>query len=156
MTYNESGVTIAWQTAASGPPAVEAPAGERLESRPIGCNAPTVGYHVYEVAAEQSETRLTDKPLAGSPFVDRGSPGTPSAATRCGRSTSIGALSVESEPAPAGLRHVDRYVSARGPEGLVAVASEGAINLIWDANTEKDLAGYVVLRAPASTKEFTR
>jgi hypothetical protein len=37
----------------------------------------------------------------------------------------------------------------------VAVASEGAINLIWDANPEKDLAGYLVLRAPASSKAFT-
>ena len=35
------------------------------------------------------------------------------------------------------------------PKGLQAVASTGAINLIWDANTEADLAGYVVLRGEA-------
>jgi len=35
------------------------------------------------------------------------------------------------------------------PKNLAAVASEGAINLIWEANTEGDLAGYMVLRAPA-------
>jgi len=39
------------------------------------------------------------------------------------------------------------------PKGLAAVASAGVINLIWDANTEADLAGYVILRgeAPGAT-----
>jgi hypothetical protein len=154
VKYNESGVTIAWQTAAAGP-AAEAPAGERLESRPIGCNAPTVGYYVYEVAAEQSETRLTDEPLAGSPFVD---PRIAWDTERCYTVRavhSIGALSVESEPAPPVCEKLTDTFPPAAPKGLVAVASEGAINLIWDANTEKDLAGYIVLRAPASTKEFT-
>jgi hypothetical protein len=32
------------------------------------------------------------------------------------------------------------------PKGLVAVGSEGGVSLIWDANTEGDLAGYLVLR----------
>ena len=155
VKYNESGVTIAWQTADSGPPAVEVPAGERLESRPIGCNAPTVGYHVYEVAAEQSETRLTNEPLAGSPFVD---PRTAWDTERCYTVRavhSLGTLSVESEPAPPVCEKLTDTFPPAAPKGLVAVASEGAINLIWDANIEKDLAGYIVLRAPAATKEFT-
>ncbi len=155
VTYNESGVTIAWQTAASGPPAVEAPVGGRLESRPIGCNAPTVGYHVYEVAAEQSETRLTDQPLAGSPFVDARIAWDIERCYTVRAVHAIGALSLESEPAPPVCDKLTDTFPPAAPKGLVAVASEGAINLIWDANTEKDLAGYVVLRAPASTKEFT-
>ena len=32
--------------------------------------------------------------------------------------------------------------------------SEAAITLIWDANTEKDLRGYIVLRGPASAAEL--
>ena len=32
------------------------------------------------------------------------------------------------------------------PAGLVAVAAEGSISLIWEPNAEKDLAGYIVLR----------
>ena len=32
------------------------------------------------------------------------------------------------------------------PKGLAAVASDGAISLIWEASPEADLAGYVVLR----------
>jgi hypothetical protein len=35
------------------------------------------------------------------------------------------------------------------PKNLAAVASEGAISLIWEANTEPDLAGYIVLRGTA-------
>lgn len=39
------------------------------------------------------------------------------------------------------------------PKGLQAVASTGAISLIWDANTDSDLGGYLVLRgvAPGDT-----
>jgi hypothetical protein len=33
--------------------------------------------------------------------------------------------------------------------GLAAVASTAVINLIWDANSEPDLAGYIVLRGEA-------
>ena len=35
---------------------------------------------------------------------------------------------------------------AAAPKGLSGVANVGAISLIWDANTESDLAGYIVLR----------
>ncbi len=33
------------------------------------------------------------------------------------------------------------------PKALNAVPTDGAISLIWDSNTEKDFAGYIVLRA---------
>jgi hypothetical protein len=35
------------------------------------------------------------------------------------------------------------------PRALAAIAGAGVINLIWDANTEADLAGYIVLRGEA-------
>nr|MDP9324192.1 fibronectin type III domain-containing protein [Acidobacteriota bacterium] len=35
------------------------------------------------------------------------------------------------------------------PKGLTAVAGTGTMNLSWDANTEADLAGYLVLRGDA-------
>lgn len=35
------------------------------------------------------------------------------------------------------------------PKSLQAIAGSGVINLIWDANTEADLAGYLVLRGEA-------
>jgi predicted small lipoprotein YifL len=36
------------------------------------------------------------------------------------------------------------------PKGLAATATPGAVQLIWDANTEADFAGYLVLRGSAS------
>ena len=41
---------------------------------------------------------------------------------------------------------VDTFPPA-APKGLNAVATEGAINLIWDGNSEPDIAGYYVWRA---------
>jgi hypothetical protein len=35
------------------------------------------------------------------------------------------------------------------PKSLQAIAGSGVINLIWDANAETDLAGYIVLRGEA-------
>ena len=43
---------------------------------------------------------------------------------------------------------VDTFPPA-APKGLAAVSGSAAINLIWDANTEADLGGYVVLRGEA-------
>ena len=42
----------------------------------------------------------------------------------------------------------DTYAPA-APRSLAAIAGAGVINLIWDANAEPDLAGYIVLRGEA-------
>ena len=53
---------------------------------------------------------------------------------------------IEGEPsAPQCLTPRDEFAPA-APGGLAAVPTAGQISLIWDANTEKDLAGYLVLR----------
>ena len=57
---------------------------------------------------------------------------------------------VESEPSPVACLSPTDTFPPKAPTSLAAVASEGAISLIWDANTEADLAGYIVLRGPAS------
>jgi hypothetical protein len=67
----------------------------------------------------------------------------------------IGALAVESdETAPVCVVLTDTFPPA-APKGLQAVASDGVINLIWDANTEADLDGYVLLRGIAPSVELT-
>jgi fibronectin type 3 domain-containing protein len=43
---------------------------------------------------------------------------------------------------------IDTFAPA-APQGLALVPIAGQISLIWDANTEKDLAGYLVLRGEA-------
>ena len=58
----------------------------------------------------------------------------------------IGTLGVESAwSVPACIKPADVFPPAV-PKSLAAVASEGAISLIWEGSEEPDLAGYVVLR----------
>jgi hypothetical protein len=58
----------------------------------------------------------------------------------------VASTTIESEPsAPACVTPVDRFAPA-APKGLAIVATTGAMNLIWDANPEPDVAGYLVLR----------
>jgi hypothetical protein len=54
---------------------------------------------------------------------------------------------IESEPSPSTCVTPHDTFPPAAPQGLVAVGSEGAVSLIWTANDEGDLAGYVVLRA---------
>lgn len=62
----------------------------------------------------------------------------------------FGAAVVESEPsAVACVTPVDKFPPAE-PKNLSAVASESGVSLIWEPNTEPDLAGYIVLRGEAT------
>jgi hypothetical protein len=132
--YSEKAVTVSWPPIAADPPAV-------------------IGYNVYEVA-EPTPALLTPKPLTEPQYADtRMTWG----AMRCYRVRSVetvGALAVESDISPqACVTLTDRFAPL-APTGLRAVATEGIINLIWDANTEADLDGYILLRGPAPGDEL--
>jgi fibronectin type 3 domain-containing protein len=59
-------------------------------------------------------------------------------------------LSVESEgQTPSCVTLEDTFAPA-SPANLQSSPLEGAVNLIWDANTERDLAGYIVLRGTSA------
>ena len=61
----------------------------------------------------------------------------------------IGAVSLESSPSPPiCLTPRDTFAPA-APKGLSIVAATGTMNLGWDANTEPDLGGYLILRGEA-------
>ncbi len=62
----------------------------------------------------------------------------------------VAAVSLESTPSEqVCLTPRDTFPPA-APKGLSIVAGSGTMNLGWDANTEPDLAGYVVLRGEAA------
>jgi hypothetical protein len=127
VAYSETAVTVSW------------PAG------------PASRYNVYEVS-DSSETPLTKAPIADPQYTDtRMTWG----AHRCYAVRAVATIetfTVESEPTPpVCVTLVDTFAPAP-PKGLQAVATEGAINLIWDPNGETDLDGYVLLRgAPGET-----
>ena len=59
------------------------------------------------------------------------------------------AATLESAPsAPQCVTPMDIFPPA-APRGLAAVGVAGAVNLIWEANAESDLAGYLILRGEA-------
>jgi len=58
-------------------------------------------------------------------------------------------VTIESDPSdPMCVTPKDTFPPA-APKGLAAVAGAGIMNLIWDANTDSDLGGYIVLRGEA-------
>jgi hypothetical protein len=60
----------------------------------------------------------------------------------------FGAARLESPSSPPVCVTLADTFAPAAPKNLVAVGSEGGISLIWEANTEADLDGYIVLRGP--------
>lgn len=112
---------------------------------------PTLGAPLAPPPAAQPFPRqLTPTAIAATRFTD---PRVEFGAERCYTVRSVetfGTLSVQSESsAPACIKPADLFPPA-APKSLAAVASPGAISLIWEANTEPDLGGYLVYRRVAA------
>lgn len=151
--FTETAITVAWKPPAEQRlPYQEKAEGDVLKATPKGV-APVVvyGYNVYLVSggdapAPTSPERLMPlnaKPLTTTDFTDTAMV---FGKERCYvvRSADRG---VESAPtSPVCVTAVDRFAPPE-PTGLAAVASEGAISLIWEGVEAADLAGYLVLRA---------
>ena len=162
ITYTEKEFSVTWTPPADAHPSL--PTGDLLEARPTGARQVAGVYNVYEVPPPASgaggtgaptppapggrmPTPVNAKPLASPPLVDdRMVLGTP----RCyvvRAVTRYGAEPVEGEVSPVScVTPVDTFAPA-APTSLRAVAGEHVVSLIWDANPETDLAGYLVLRS---------
>ncbi len=111
------------------------------------------GFNVYEVPAEAGTPPpaqpLNERPLSDATFeaslIAFGVP-------RCfalRTVETIGERTIESELSTTVCETpVDTFAPA-APTGLAAVSGPGSINLIWNANAEPDLGGYLVLRGEA-------
>jgi hypothetical protein len=144
-------------------PAAPAGPGATLASRvPFPWPATNGGFGIYEVlpdgaappagAPAPPAVQPFPKPLTASPqkaatFTD---PRLEFGVSRCyvvRTSETVGTLAMESAPsAPVCVSASDTF-APKAPQSLGAVSSGGAISLIWEANAEPDLAGYLVLRA---------
>jgi hypothetical protein len=169
VTYTERAFSVSWTPPPDARP--PEPPGEWLKGRPIGSRQVFGGYNVYEVPASPGEAAgpgapggaapgvtmplpVNGRPLGGPPLGDeRMKLGVP----RCYAVRAVtvyDSREVESERSEATcVTPVDTFPPA-APAGLKAVAGEGSISLIWDTNTEADLAGYVVLRADLPGERF--
>jgi hypothetical protein len=136
------------------PPPVVAP----LPARSLGFSTEATTYHVYDVSSNASPADpyaiVMPSPLTPQPVLvaEHVIPTIAFGVERCfevrpvdkvGAATVIGPASPRTCTTPA-----DTFEPA-APRSLAAIAGSGSINLIWDANTEPDIAGYLVLRADA-------
>jgi hypothetical protein len=145
IAYDENGITVSWPATAAAPTTAATAEGV-LPSRPIGLTDTSVGYHVYEMPAD---TRLTKEPLTEPRFADSRMEW---GAERCYAIRLVQTfdrLAVSSDVSPPSCVTLTDTFAPAVPLGLTALPTEGTINLIWDPNTEKDLAGYLVLRGTA-------
>jgi hypothetical protein len=158
VTYDETAITVTWTPPPEAPVAQEPASGAVLPARLIGVSAPTTAYNLYDVKGRSSQTlreqehqgiRLTSQPVAEARFVDNRLEW---GVERCYAVRVVrifDGLTVESDASPPRCVTPADMFPPKPPTGLQAIASEGAISLIWEPNTEKDLAGYIVLRAVA-------
>jgi predicted small lipoprotein YifL len=128
LTYTEQALTISWTAPV---PQLEAV-------------APT-----FNVYAADGTGPLNPAPLSAATFVR---PGVTFGTEECfvvRTAVSAGNATLESASTPAKcITPADTFAPA-APTGLSAVGVAGAVNLIWEANKEPDLAGYIVLRGEA-------
>lgn len=173
VSYTEKEITVTWTAPAFVRAPVEAPAtGTVLPGIPIGPPSAASRYDVYETAPTPRTppavpdttgdgtvvrgplaSPLNRAPLTDTAFTDRRITW---GARRCYDIRMIdtyGRMTIEGAPSPATCVTLRDTFPPAAPRGLEAVASTGAISLIWEPNTERDLAGYLVLRgrAPGGT-----
>jgi len=131
------------------PPAPQAVATETAIVLTWPTPAPTSGAIAYNVYKGDAPDPINGAPVAEGKY-ERG--GVTFGTEECFRLRAVqklGAVTLESGPsAPVCLTPRDTFAPA-APKGLSIVAGTGTMNLGWDANTEADLAGYLVLRGEA-------
>jgi hypothetical protein len=123
-TVTENAVTIAWTAAAATPPPTF---NVYLKDAPRPLNGAPIAETQYERSGVTFGTEEC--------FAVRGV-------------LRIGTVDVESDPVPVCVTPRDTFPPA-APAGLSVVAAEGTMRLSWDANSERDLGGYLVLRGEA-------
>jgi hypothetical protein len=156
MTYDESGVTVTWTAIVDGdpPPARVENEPDVLPSRNIGASRPAITYNVYDVSNPSLPQKLTNTPLAEPRYVDKRIEWGQKRCYTARTAETVGSFSIESEAPPAFCDTLVDTFPPSAPKGAAGIASEGAINLIWEPNPEKDLAGYLVFRAAAPSEDL--
>jgi hypothetical protein len=156
FTYDESGVTVTWTAIVDSDPAPERGENEPdvLPSRNIGDSRPAVTYNVYDVSNPKVAEKLTKTPVTEPTYLDSRIAWGQKRCYTVRTAESVGSFSIESEAPPAFCDTLVDTFPPGAPKGAAGIASEGAINLIWEPNTEKDLAGYIVLRSTGPIEDL--
>ena len=134
-----------------------------LTAKSLGFNSVATTYNVYDVTplpaaadapppdpyAISVPKPVTPAPLSDTEFVIKG---VTFGVERCFEVRPVDSIFGVTVVGPASPRTcitpLDTFPPA-APKSLQAIAGSGVINLIWDANSEADLVGYIVLRGEA-------
>ena len=142
-SFDQSSVTFTW-----APPPVASD------------EAPGVSYNVYVHAVPAAGSGaagapvtapvpLNPKPIEETTYTHAGAVAGKEQCFVVRTVATVGTQILEGDPSdPICVTPADTFPPAP-PKGLAAVAGTGVINLIWDANTDADLGGYLVLRGEA-------
>lgn len=182
VAYDETRFTITWTPPADARVELATPEG-LLASRPLVEGPAPTRYQVYEVDASGAalEPRATPPPASAgtdvaAPAVPRDAaarpvplhpapltqatlelPGVVFGTPRCFVVRAVDVIDGTTVEGPASPRRCltprDTF-APKPPRALAAVSGPGAVNLIWDANDDVDLAGYLVLRAEAGQTDL--
>lgn len=129
-----------------------------LPARSLGFSTEATTYHVYDVSSNASPADpyaiVLPAPLTPQPVLvtEHVIPTVSFGVERCFEVRPVDKVAEATVIGPASPRTcitpVDKFAPA-APRSLAVIAGSGSINLIWDANSESDIAGYLVLRAEA-------
>ena len=182
VTYTETAMTITWAPPADArtstfllPPTPKplnasaknvtppAPPLAALPAKSLGFNSQATTYHLYASSPSdpppanpydiKMPAPLTPQPLAATEHEIKG---VTFGIERCydvRAVDQIAGVAVIGPPSPRTCETPQDTFPPAAPRNLAVIAGTGVINLIWDANTDADLAGYLVLRgnAPGDT-----
>ncbi len=153
IAYDEKAITVTWPALASLTPAPAAASDSALASRPLNATTRSVAYNVYD-ATGPAGVKLTQSPVAETTFAD---PRVEWGARRCyvvRTAETVAGVVIESDASPMTCDTLKDTFAPAPPKALNAVPSDGVITLIWEPSPEKDLAGYIVLRAAAPSDDL--
>lgn len=180
VSYGEAVVTVSWseppgaEAATDAAEATEETGDGLLPAKAFGVCPTQWAYHVYErapVAPDKTDgngaapetpvvagasgaptavVRLTAAPVTELRFEDKRIAWGVERCYAIGIVQRLNDLAIESERSDETCMMLRDTFPPPVPTGLRTVASQGAINLIWNPTPAPDLAGYVVLRGPAA------
>lgn len=173
VDYTEATITLTWapspdaRTATVLAPAPPKPAAADkpvapsmppLQARSLGFTTEPTTYHVYEVPAAGEAATPADPyaitlpaPLTPAPLstTEHVLAGVAFGVERCFEVRPVDRIfgtDVIGPPSPKTCVTFKDSFPPAAPKSLAVIPLSGVINLIWEGNTEKDLAGYHVLR----------
>jgi hypothetical protein len=151
IAYDESAITVSWTM----PGAAAAAADDAvLPARLIGtAPRPAITFNVYDTTNADAAVKLTAAPIDALTYVDKRIVWGEKRCYAVVATQKVEEATIESDPPPSTCETLVDTFPPAVPKELKAISGEGAINLIWEPNAERDLAGYLVFRGvePAET-----